>query len=139
MSKDLKQQAEELAAEMTANLARNDKNRDKVDEADFKRSLGAAPFQAKKKGPVDSPSPFGKGLVKAYQWNGQGGQRVKITSGEFAGRSGVVQGQIAQYGAIGTSHSRFGEPMYRVLIDGFPKPGGWNGITLVQASMLEKE
>ena len=60
MSKDLKKQAAELAAEMVANLARNDKNRDEVDEIDFQRSLGAAPFKSKGKGPTDTPSQFGK-------------------------------------------------------------------------------
>ena len=60
MAKDLKEQAEELARQMTENLARNDANRDVVDEADFRRSLGAESFQGQKPAPKDKPSPFKK-------------------------------------------------------------------------------
>lgn len=59
MAKNLKEQAEELARQMAENLTRNDQNRDAVDEADFRRSLGAEPFSPrKKKGPSSTPSPF---------------------------------------------------------------------------------
>ena len=75
---------------------------------------------------------------KGYSWNGQGVQRVKITGGEFSGQYGTVQGQLPHSYAIGTPRSRFMEDSYRILIDGFPKPGGWNGIAIVAASMLEK-
>ena len=60
MAKDLKKQAEELAQQMTENLARNDADRDAVDEADFRRSLDAEPFQGQKPAAKDKPSPFKK-------------------------------------------------------------------------------
>lgn len=59
------------------------------------------------------------------------GQKVKIVKGEYAGKTGVVQSKIQK---------RYNkeQDMCRVLIDGFPKPGGWNGIAIVDERFLEK-
>lgn len=68
--------------------------------------------------------------VKTKTYIGSG-QKVKIVKGEYAGKTGVVQSKIQK------RYSKE-QDMCRVLIDGFPKPGGWNGIAIVDERFLEK-
>lgn len=78
------------------------------------------------------PTTVGKTFVQ--------GDHVGITSGEYAGKTGVVYGNpVPQTSWIGTRPSKLGETTYRVQIDGFPKPGGWNGQVLIAESRLSKK
>lgn len=56
--------------------------------------------------------------------------RVKILKGEHAGKLATVQSQIQK------RYTRERDT-YRVLIDGFPIPGGWNGIEIMTADFFE--
>jgi hypothetical protein len=59
------------------------------------------------------------------------GDKVTFTGGEYKGMTGTVQGTIqARYSKEDVT--------YRIQIDGFPKPGGWDGGVTMTASQLEK-
>lgn len=64
-----------------------------------------------------------------YEWIG-GSQKVKIIAGEHAGELGTVESEI---------HRRYSRSprTYRVRINGYPKPGGWNGLVCMGGDMLE--
>lgn len=51
------------------------------------------------------------------------GKRVRFTSGEYEGERGVVLGSIPR-------RYRNEAVVYRIQIDGYPKPGGWDGKVL---------
>jgi hypothetical protein len=58
------------------------------------------------------------------------GRRVRFISGEYKGRTGVIQSAIQKrYDKSPT--------VYRIQIDGFPKPGGWSGKVTAEAHQLE--
>ena len=57
------------------------------------------------------------------------GNHVEIVSGEHEGQTGVVTGIITMY------HKKEVRT-YRILLDGFPIPGGWNGkITAIDENL----
>lgn len=78
---------------------------------------------------------FGR-CTKAFSWNGQMDQPVRITGGEYAGMTGKIYGQLPKHGAVGTSRGKFSD-IYRVQIDGFGKPGGWDGKVTINADFLQ--
>lgn len=49
------------------------------------------------------------------------GKHIYIHNGEYKGKSAVVKSQIKRFRAGDN------KPTYRIQVDGFPKPGGWNG------------
>lgn len=55
-----------------------------------------------------------------FKWNGQPSQPVKFVAGEYAGMTGKV---------IGQTQKRYSKEAdsFTVQVDGFPKPGGWDG------------
>lgn len=59
------------------------------------------------------------------------GDRVKFTSGEYVGMTGVI---------VSTIPMRYKNEIvtHRVQIDGYPKPGGWNGLVLATENQIEK-
>jgi hypothetical protein len=64
-----------------------------------------------------------------FQWHGRS-QRVRFISGEYKGKTGVVQSVIQK------RYTK--EPtVYRIQIDGFPKPGGWSGKVTAEPHQLE--
>lgn len=52
------------------------------------------------------------------------GKRIKINSGEYAGKTGRCESVIPM-------RYRKEETTYRVQVDGFPILGGWNGKILL--------
>lgn len=59
--------------------------------------------------------------------------RVIVTRGEFKGRHGTIVSKIPKY------LSSKEQDVYRVQIDGFPIPGGWDGLALIEERNLMKE
>lgn len=57
------------------------------------------------------------------------GTKIKFHSGEFAGMGATIQSTIPM-------RYRNEQITYRLLIDGFPKPGGWDGNTTMTAENL---
>ena len=60
------------------------------------------------------------------------GNKVRFTDGEFKGKTGKILSSIPK---LYTKE----ETVYRVLMDGFPIPGGWNGKVTITGGFLEKE
>lgn len=57
------------------------------------------------------------------------GNHVELVSGEHQGRTGIITGIIPMY----LKHE---VRTYRVLLDGFPISGGWNGkITAIDENL----
>jgi len=94
-------------------------------------------FLSEAKGEEAKPEPAPKpitGLAKTIGDAGrtlQHGTLLSFTDGEYAGKTGKVEGVIA-------SRYKKGETTYRIQIDGFPKPGGWNGKITATADQLMK-
>lgn len=59
------------------------------------------------------------------------GTRVHFNDGEFAGMDGTIESTIPM-------RYRAEEPTYRIRIDGYPKPGGWDGLAIVTESALNR-
>ena len=66
-----------------------------------------------------------------YHWHGRPNEPVAFTSGEYKGQTGTVQSAVTK------RYSKEAN-MVRVLLDGYPKPGGWNGQVTVDERTLAK-
>ena len=60
------------------------------------------------------------------------GTKVGFNEGEYKGMSGKITGEIPR-------RYRKSDRTYRIQIDGFPKPGGWNGGITATAKTLAKQ